>query len=212
MARHGQTVSSLLLAATLASAALGPAASAETRALCRQACGDQIAVCIGASLRGPSAAQRICRRAVRADCRREGLVACPPIDRVEFATEVAAAAGRATVCSATLPDVAVGSLEEAAAVGQTVAATLLGTSAETLRALRRCGPARFCPAAFAKIVGAAQARPMLGFFRVVAVAARGRTYTYSGEAGRVTAIVGRKGGRAFGLAITSARPSCALPP
>lgn len=200
------------MAMWVATLALAHAAGAQRRPACRRECRDRIAVCVGASLRGPDAAYRACRRTVLAECRRDGVAVCPAIDPATFTHEVAAATDPATLCTATLPDVAVASLAEAAQVGRGVAAMLLGTSAETLRAERRCGPARFCPAAFAKLVGATQSRPLLGLFRVVAVAARGRTYTYRGDAGTVTAIVGRKDDHAFGIAVTIATTRCASPP
>jgi hypothetical protein len=149
---------------------------------------------------------------VLAGCRRDGVGVCPAIDPESFTLEVAAATDPATLCTATLPDVSVMSLQEATQVGQAVAATLLDAPAETLHAERRCGAARFCPAAFAKLLGASQSRPLLGLFRVVAVAARGRTFTYRGEAGTVTAIVGRKDDRAFGIAVTYASARCAPAP
>src|SRR5206468_5108245 len=111
--------------------------ASERRAECRRQCVDRVATCVA-----EGRARHACRREALRSCRRAGLVACPPLDRVQFARDVAASMAEEVtfhrgLCVATLPAVAVSSVEEAVAVGRDVAADLIGIPAATLDARDR---------------------------------------------------------------------------
>src|SRR3989442_3569679 len=121
-----------------------PGDASERRAECRRQCVDRVATCVA-----EGRARHTCRREALTACRREGLVACPPLDRAQFARDVAASMVEEVtfhrgLCVATLPAVAVSSVEQAVAGGRDVSADLIRVPAATLDALNQCGTPRSC--------------------------------------------------------------------
>jgi len=190
-----------------------PGDASERRAECRRQCVDRVATCVA-----EGRARHACRREALRSCRRAGLVACPPLDRVQFARDVAASMAEEVtfhrgLCVATLPAVAVSSVEEAVAVGRDVAADLIGIPAATLDARNQCHIPRSCTNVAVKyfVAGTLGAGgPLIPFVKLVAHVARGAAIVYSDTANRTAfAIVGWKDGLAFGIVITGFGGACA---
>jgi hypothetical protein len=137
---------------------------------------------------------------------------------VRFARDVAASMAEEVMfhrglCVATLPAVAVSSVEEAVAVGRDVAADLVGIPAGTLDARNGCSARLFCRNVAIKyfVQGTLGAGgPLIPFVKLVANVAHGAAIVYSETPGRTAfAIVSRKDGLAFGIVITGFGGACA---